>query len=229
MDERGPASFTGEFIRKNPDGRDRVYTALRIPGMLRQATAQEITELLAMWAAGRPEPAPELWETVYRELRRIAEAYARNHRPDETLQATALIHEAYIRMFRGTPAPWESRKHFFCAMARIMRQVMADHARECRAQKRGGEWQRVPLEKFIPAIDNRAEQFLLIGDGVSRTRRIESRQAQVVELRYLAGLTREQTAAILDVSPETVKLDSNFAKAWLKRKLRHAGKRHELL
>jgi RNA polymerase sigma-70 factor (ECF subfamily) len=197
--------------------------------MLRQATAQDITEHLAMWAAGRPEAAPELWEKVYGELRRIAEAYARNHRPDDTLQATALINEAYIRMFRGTPAPWESRKHFFCAMARIMRQVMADHARECRAQKRGGEWQRVPLEKFIPAIDNRAEQFLLIGDALAELAELNPRQAQVVELRYLAGLTREQTAAILDVSPETVKLDSNFAKAWLKRKLRHAGKRHELL
>ena len=195
--------------------------------MLQQPAAQEITELLAMWAAGRPEPGPELWETVYRELRCIAEAYARNRRPDDSLQATALINEAYIRMFRGTPAPWESRKHFFCAMARIMRQVMADHARECRSQKRGGEWQRVPLEKFIPAIDNRAEQFLLIGDALAELAELNPRQAQVVELRYLAGLTREQTAAILDVSPETVKLDSNFAKAWLKRKLRHAGKRHE--
>ena len=197
--------------------------------MLQQAAAQEITELLAMWAAGRPEPAPELWETVYRELRRIAEAYARNRRPDESLQATALVHEAYIRMFRGAPARWESRKHFFCAMARIMRQVMADHARECQAQKRGGDWLRVPLERFIPAMDNRAEQLLFIGEALAELAELNPRQAQVVELRYLAGLTREQTAAILDVSPETVKLDSNFAKAWLKRKLRHVGRRHELL
>lgn len=197
--------------------------------MLQQTAAQEITELLAMWAAGRPEPAPELWETVYRELRCIAEAYARNRRPDESLQATALVHEAYIRMFRGAPAPWESRKHFFCAMARIMRQVMVDHARECRAQKRGGEWQRVPLEKFIPARDNRAEQLLFIGEALAELAGLNPRQAQVIELRYLAGLTREQTAAILSVSPETVKLDSNFAKAWLKRKLRQAGKCHELL
>jgi len=197
--------------------------------MLRQAKAREITELLAMWVASRPEPAPELWETVYGELRRIAEAYVRNQRPGDTLQATALIHEAYIRMFRGTAAPWESRKHFFCAMARIMRQVMADHARECQAQKRGGDWLRVPLERFIPATDNRAEQLLFIGEALAELAELNPRQAQVVELRYLAGLTREQTAAILDVSPETVKLDSNFAKAWLKRKLRHAGKRYELL
>jgi len=114
-------------------------------------------------------------------------------------------------------------------MARIMRQVMADHARECQAQKRGGDWLRVPLEKFIPAMDNRAEQFLFVGEALTELAVLNPRQAQVVELRYLAGLTREQTAAILDVSPETVKLDSNFAKAWLKRKLRQAGKRHELL
>jgi RNA polymerase sigma factor (TIGR02999 family) len=145
--------------------------------MLQQTAAQEITELLAMWAAGRPEPAPELWETVYRELRCIAEAYARNRRPDESLQATALVHEAYIRMFRGAPAPWESRKHFFCAMARIMRQVMVDHARECQAQKRGGEWQRVPLEKFIPAMDNRAEQFMFVGDALAELAELHPRQA----------------------------------------------------
>jgi RNA polymerase sigma factor (TIGR02999 family) len=132
-------------------------------------------------------------------------------------------------MFRGAPAPWESRKHFFCAMARIMRQVMVDHARECQAQKRGGEWQRVPLEKFIPAMDNRAEQFLFVGEALAELAELNPRQAQVIELRYLAGLTREQAAAVLGVSPETVKLDSNFAKAWLKRKLRHAGKCHELL
>lgn len=197
--------------------------------MLQQPTFQEITELLAMWAAGRPEPAPELWRTVYQELRGIAEAYVRKHRPDDSLQATVLIHEAYIRMFRGTPAPWESRKHFFCAMARIMRQVIVDHARECRRQKRGGDWQRVPLEKFIPATDNRADQFLSIDEALAELAALNLRQAQVIELRYLAGLTREQTAAILDVSPETVKLDSNFAKAWLKRKLRHAGKSHDPL
>ena len=191
--------------------------------MPQQPTRGEITEMLTAWAVGRQEPAPELWEAVYRELRRIATAYLRKQRPENTLQATALIHEAYIRIFHGTPAPWESRKHFFCAMARTMRQIMIDHARQYSAQKRGGEWQRAPLEKFIPAMDDRAEQFLFLDEAVAELGESNPRQAQVIELRYFAGLTREQTAAILNVSPETVKLDSNFARAWLKRKLRHSG------
>lgn len=195
--------------------------------MPQQATTREITDLLASWAVGRREPAPELWETVYSELRRVAEAYVRNCHPDDTLQATALIHEAYIRMFRSARTPWENRKHFFCAMARIMRQVMVDHANQCHAHKRGGEWKRVPLENFIPATDNRAEQLMSVDQALEELAQLNPRQAQVIELRYLVGLTREQTAAILDVSPETVKFDSNFAKAWLKRKLRHSATDHE--
>src|SRR5260370_27783615 len=107
-----------------------------------QPTTGEITHLLAEWAAGRPEPAPELWETIYRDLRRIATAYVRNQRTDDTLQATALVNEAYIRVFQGRPSRWDNRKHFFFPMAPIMRQVMIDHARQCHAQKRGWEWQR---------------------------------------------------------------------------------------
>jgi RNA polymerase sigma-70 factor, ECF subfamily len=203
-------------------GKDKMYAASRKP-MPQQPTTGEITHLLAEWAAGRPEPAPELWETVYRELRRVATAYVRNQRPNDSLQATALINEAYIRIFQGTPSRWENRKHFFCAMARIMRQVMIDHARQCHAQKRGGEWQRVPLEKFIPTTNDQVEDLLFLHEALAELGELNPRQAQIVELRYFAGLTRAQTAAILNISPETVKLDSNFAKAWLKRKLRHSG------
>jgi RNA polymerase sigma-70 factor (ECF subfamily) len=196
--------------------------------MPRQPTTGEITHLLTEWAAGRPEPAPELWETIYRELRRVATAYVRNQRPDETLQATALVNEAYIRVFLGSPSPWENRKHFFCAMARVMRQIIVDHARRCDAQKRGGDWRRVPLNDFIPTTNHQAEQLVFLHDALSELVELNARQAQIIELRYFAGLTREQTAKILNVSPETVKLDSNFAKAWLRRKLRHSGQHHEL-
>src|SRR5689334_25242952 len=116
--------------------------------MLQQPAAQEITELLAIWAAGRSEPGPELWETVYRELRCIAGAYARNRRLDESLQATALIHEAYIRMFRGAPAPWESRKHFFARSRGSCTRSWSITPGSAARKSVGGAWQRVPLEKF---------------------------------------------------------------------------------
>ena len=153
-----------------------MYAALW-KAMPQQPTTGEITHLLAEWAAGRPEAAPELWETVYRELRRVATACVRNQRPDATLQATALVNEAYIKVFQGTPSRWENRKHFFCAMARIMRQVMIDHARQYHAQKRGGEWQRVPLEKFIPTTNDRAEDLLLLHEALAELGELNPRQA----------------------------------------------------
>src|SRR5215475_14025063 len=99
--------------------------------MVRESSAGEITRLLTEWTSGRREPAPELWTVVYRELRQIATAYVRNQRLDQTLRTTALVNEAYIRVFHGKSGHWENRKHFFCTMAQVMRRVLVDHAREC--------------------------------------------------------------------------------------------------
>jgi len=111
--------------------------------MAEQPPAGEITRLLAEWTEGRRERAPELWSMVYRELRQIAGAYMRNERPDHTLQTTALVNEAYVRIFQGKPFRWENRKHFLCTMAQMMRRILVDHARENRAQKRGGECEKL--------------------------------------------------------------------------------------
>ena len=105
--------------------------------MVRESSTGEITRLLTEWTSGRREPAPELWTLVYRELRQIASAYVRNQRPDRTLRTTALVNEAYVRVFRGKPFRWESRKHFFCSMAQTMRRVLVDHAREYQAENTG--------------------------------------------------------------------------------------------
>jgi RNA polymerase sigma factor (TIGR02999 family) len=188
-----------------------------------KGAAGKITGLLSEWTANRPEAAPELWSEVYRELRQIARAYMRNERPDHTLQTTALVNEAYLRLFQGKAGRWENRKHFFCTMARAMRRVLMDHARECHAQKRGGEWEKLSIEAARLLAGNGTQQLLVLNEALEQLGRMNRRQAQVVEMRFFAGLTVEETAAMLDISPETVKLDWRFAKAWLQRQLRPGG------
>jgi len=180
----------------------------------------EITRLLADWNAGRPESAPELWSLIYGELRRIANAYMRSERPDHTLQATALVNEAYVRLFGGDPFRWENRQHFFCVMAQTMRRILVDYAREHRALKRGGEYERVSLDAAVSLSIAQPEQLLAFDEALEQLARLNARQAQVVELRFFAGLTGDQTAAMLSISPETVKLDWRFAKAWLQSRMR---------
>jgi RNA polymerase sigma factor (TIGR02999 family) len=164
---------------------------------------------------------------VYRELRQIAGAYMRNERPDHTLQTSALVNEAWLRIFAGKPFRWTNRKHFFCAMAQTMRRLLVDHAREYRAQKRGAEWEKVSMDA-IPALKtDRPEQLLALDEALEQLTKLNRRQAQIVEMRFFVGLTVEQTAAMLNISAETVKLDWRFAKAWLQRQMRSAGGRDE--
>ena len=190
---------------------------------IEEGAVGDVTRLLSEWTATRPETAPELWSEVYRELRQIAKAYMRNERPDHTLQTTALVNEAYLRLFRGKPGRWDNRRHFFCTMAQAMRRVLVDHARECHAQKRGGEWEKLSIDAARLLAENGTEQLLALNQALEQLGSLNQRQAQVVELRFFAGLTAEETAAMLGISPETVKLDWRFAKAWLQRQLRPGG------
>jgi RNA polymerase sigma-70 factor (ECF subfamily) len=192
--------------------------------MVPQPSTGEITHLLAQWTSGRREPAPELWAVVYRELRQIASAYVRHGRPDQTLRTTALVNEAYIRIFQGNPFHWENRKHFFCTMAQMMRRVLVDHARECQAEKRGGEWERLPIEAAMPLQGSRPEEMVALNEALDELGNLSPRQAEVVEMRFFVGLTAEETAAMLNISAETVKLDWKFAKVWLQRRMRQGEK-----
>ncbi|HEY2013266.1 MAG TPA: sigma-70 family RNA polymerase sigma factor [Bryobacteraceae bacterium] len=194
--------------------------------MVRQSR-DEITRLLTGWTSGRQEPAPELWAVVYRELRQIARAYMRKERPDHTLRTTALVNEAYLRVFQGKAFRWESRKHFFCAMAQAMRRVLVDHARECHAEKRGGDWEKLPIEAALPLSNAHPEELIALDEALEELGRLSPRQAEVVEMRFFVGLTVEETAAMLQISPETVKLDWRFAKAWLQGKMRTEGTAHD--
>jgi RNA polymerase sigma factor (TIGR02999 family) len=165
---------------------------------------------------GRRETPEELFGLVYNELRQVARAYMRRERPDHTLQATALVNEAYLRLFDGQPFQWENRKHLFCTVARCMRRVLMDHARKRGAERHGGAFRKIALDDQGPAIFRDLPEFLALGEALDRLAQLSPRQAQVVELHAFAGLTEEEIAEILEVSVKTVKNDWRFAKAWLK-------------
>jgi RNA polymerase sigma factor (TIGR02999 family) len=171
----------------------------------------------------RPESPEELFGLVYNELRQVARAYMRRERADHTLQATALVNEAYLRLFDGQPFRWDNRKHLFCIVARSMRRVLMDHARRRGAERHGGAFQKIALDEQGPAIFRDLPEFLALGEALDRLARLNPRQAQVVELHSIAGLTEEEAAEVLEVSVKTVKNDWRFAKAWLRTEIGGAG------
>lgn len=164
----------------------------------------------------RPESPEVLFGLVYNELRQVARGYMQRERADHTLQATALVNEAYLRLFDGQGFQWENRKHLFCTVARSMRRVLMDYARRHGAERHGGGFQKVALDQLGQGIFRDLAGFLALSEALDRLARLSSRQAQVVELHWFAGLTEEETAEVLACSVKTVKNDWRFAKAWLK-------------
>jgi len=164
----------------------------------------------------RSESPEELFSQVYQELRQVARAYMRRERADHTLQATALVNEAYLRLFDGEAFHWENRKHLFCTVARAMRRVLVDHARSHKAERHGGQLRKVNLDDHGPAIFQDLPQLIGLDKALEKLAKLNPRQAQVVELHSFAGLTEEEAAEVLDVSLKTVKNDWRFARAWLK-------------
>jgi RNA polymerase sigma factor (TIGR02999 family) len=163
-------------------------------------------------------PARELAPAVYQELRRLAAAYMRRERPGQSLQATGLVHEAYLRL-AGAGTPWTDRQHFLGIAARSMRQILVERARARGAQKRWGGMNRVTLTETIAAASHEDALLPALDEALSRLEAIDPEQAKIVELRYFAGLSIEETAAALDVSPATVKRRWTMARAWLFREL----------
>ena len=172
---------------------------------------------------GRSESPEELFGLMFHELRQVARAYMRRERADHTLQATALVNEAYLRLFDGQPFRWENRRHLFCTVARCMRRVLMDHARRRGAERHGGAFQKTSLDEQGPAVFRDLPEFLALGEALDRLAQLSPRQAQVVELHSFAGLTEDETAEVLEVSVKTVKNDWRFAKAWLKTELGRPG------
>jgi RNA polymerase sigma factor (TIGR02999 family) len=164
----------------------------------------------------RNESPEDLFSQVYQELRQVARAYMRRERADHTLQATALVNEAYLKLFEGEAFRWENRKHLFCTVARAMRRVLVDHARSHKAERHGGALRKVDLDDHGAAIFKDLPQLIGLDKALDKLTKLNPRQAQVVELHSFAGLTEEEAAEVLGVSLKTVKNDWRFAKAWLK-------------
>lgn len=183
----------------------------------------DVTQLLLAWRQGDASAMDRLVPLVYSELRRLAHGRMRAESPGcHTLQTTALVHEAYVRLVDGTRVPWQNRVHFFAICARMMRRILVDRARARRSQKRGGDVQQVPFEDWLGAVPARDEELLAVEEAVGRLSKSDPRKGQVVELRYYGGLTVEETAEALGMSPETVLRDWKVARLWLQHELRSA-------
>ena len=188
--------------------------------------AADTTGLLQAWSRGDRAALDQLTPRVYDQLRRLAGHYMQNESPARTIQATALVHEAYLRLVDVTNVDWQHRAQFFAITARIMRNILLDNARARAAAKRGGQQARVNLDE-IPDVSDRGgdSDLLALDDALTALAAVDPRKAQVIELRFFGGLSVEETAAALNVSPETVMRDARAARAWLRRELSGRGMR----
>lgn len=180
-----------------------------------------ITGLLTQWEEGNQAALAQLAPQVHRELHALARSYLRKRRPNQTLQATALINEAWLRLIgRSQPMRWESRAHFYGIAARLMRIVLVDYTRSRNAAKRGGAAPLVTVAESIALSPERAPDVLELSEALDELAKVDDRKAKVIELRYFGGMDREEISAVLDVSIATVKRDLRLGEAWLRRFLR---------
>ena len=181
--------------------------------------AENITDLLVSYGRGDKESLDKLMPVVYDELRRQAARYLRREQPGHTLQTTALIHEAYVRLVDQRNVQWQNRAHFFGIAAQMMRRILVDHARTKKRAKRGGSDIKVSLDDATVAVKGQDLDVVAVDEALTRLAKIDEQQSRVVELRFFSGLTVEETAEVMGISPATVKRDWSMAKAWLHREL----------
>jgi RNA polymerase sigma factor (TIGR02999 family) len=180
---------------------------------------QDVTALLVRWRSGDRDALDALTPLVYDELRRLAKSYLRRERPDHTLDGTALVHEAYMRLVDQRSVEWRNRNHFFALAAELIRRILVDHARARIAAKRGGANVKLSLDEALAPADEKDLNILALDDALVALAKADPQQSRIVELRYFAGLTIEETADVMEISPATVKRDWTTAKAFLKREM----------
>jgi RNA polymerase sigma-70 factor, ECF subfamily len=180
---------------------------------------QEVTRLLGDWSGGDEGALGKLIPLMQPELHRLAQRYMSRERVGHTLQTTALLNEAYLRLVDGPTRNWQNRNHFMAAAAQLMRRIVVDHARERRSLKRGGGALKVPLDEAALVTKSRSEELLALDEALETLAVLDPRKSRIVELRYFGGLTVEETAAFLKLSDRTVKREWRMAKAWLYRAL----------
>jgi RNA polymerase sigma factor (TIGR02999 family) len=186
------------------------------------SASHSVTKLLEQWNNGDREALDKLMPLIYEELRKMAKRYMSQQNPGHTLQTTALIHEAYMRMVKQKEKHFENRAHFFGVAAQAMRHILVDYARTRHTAKRGGGARPISLEEAALVTPERAGELVAFDEALKELARLSERQGRVVELRYFGGLSVEETATVLKVSPDTVMRDWSMAKTWLHRALRPA-------
>jgi RNA polymerase sigma factor (TIGR02999 family) len=179
------------------------------------ASPHKVTQLLTEWSHGDDAALAELTPLVYQELRRLAHYYMDGQRPDHTLQTTALVNEAYLRLADQTNPNWQSRAHFFAVAARAMRQILVSYARSNRAQKRGGGGVRIELDESAILSPEQSKEIVDLHEALERLDTLDSRKAQVVELKFFGGLNYDEIAEVLKIARMTVRRDWEFARLWL--------------
>ena len=186
------------------------------------ASPERITQLLDDWREGDDAALKELTPLVYEDLRRLAHHYMIGQRPDHTLQTTALVHEAYLRLADQTSPNWQTRAHFFAVAARAMRQILVNYAKSYRSQKRGGGGLKIELDEAALVSAAQSQEIVDLHEALENLASLDSRKAEVVELKYFGGLNYEEIAEVLKISPITVRRDWEFSKAWLYAQLHSA-------
>ena len=182
-----------------------------------------VTRVLQDAAGGDPDAARDLLPLVYEDLRNLARARLKRVAPGQTLQATALVHEAYLRVVGREDPGWDNRGHFFAAAAQAMRDIMVEQARRRMAGKRGGNWRRIPMDQAEAALDSPSDQVLAMDEALKRLERHDPRKGQIANLRFFARMTTAETAAALDISVATVGREWRYIRTWLECQLRAEG------
>lgn len=182
----------------------------------------DVTQLLVSWSMGNQAALEKLMPLVYGELRRLAAAYLRRERPDHTLQSTALVHEAFLKLVNQREVEWRNRAHFYGIAAQMIRRILVDYARSHHAEKRGSGAVKLALDEAMAVPEKTDLDLLGLNDALERLAQMDPRQNRIVELRFFAGLSIEETAEVMQLSPATIKREWNLARAWLFRELSRA-------
>ena len=184
------------------------------------SSQHELTQLLLEWSTGNKEALKRLMPLVYDELHRLAQRYMRRERPDHTLQTSALLNEAYLRLIDQNRVTWQNRAHFFGIAASMMRRILVDHSRMRAYTKRGGDQQKVALDEVAVIAESKAFDVLALDEALKKLEAIDEQQSRIVDLRFFGGLTIEETAEVLGVSHATVEREWSMARAWLWREMK---------
>jgi len=186
------------------------------------SSEEPVTLLLQQWSEGNKEALDRLMPIVYAQLRKLAAHALRRERPNHTLRATELVHEAYLKLI-GSETPWQSRAHFYAVAATVLRHILVDHAKSNRRQKRGGDAEKIPLDEAVLVGPEVSWEVVNLDEAMKRLAVSDTRKSQIIELTFFGGMTLEEIAAVLNISDKTVHRELRVAKAWLHRELRPEG------